>query len=304
MQLRVANFILQLDEDLAELIQTNPRFTSYMHLFESGSPAPGLPRLMLRRSVRPLPLAAEPAVYQTDAGYPLKVYKTSSAWYHARHYHPRVPPLVYGYQRVDEGERRAVLAEAWNILDYHQVCLDFLHLETGHLFARMVLDEGGLVLHAVVMRWRGRAILFSAASGIGKTTQAGLWRQAVDVDIINGDRALCTRSEGNWTVHGQPWCGSSRQCLNTSAPLGAIVLLEQAGVNEAERLSPFDAVLGLLPRVFAPPWDPASLDKVLTALDSITEQVPVLRLRCRPDLDAVHTLKRELDSLLFGRTPG
>lgn len=303
MQFRIANFILLLEDGLAGLIQTNPRITSFYHLFESGQSPPGLPRLKLVRRAQS-PLLAEPAIYTSDSKYPLKVYQTPSAWYLARHYHPRVPPLICGYQRVEDGQGHAVLAEAWGVQDYHHVCIDFLHLDLAGVFAHMVLDEGAVVLHAAVMRWRGQAILFCAASGTGKTTQVSLWQQAEQVEVINGDRALCIPGNGSWSVHGQPWCGASRQCLNTSAPLGAIVLLEQAQRNEVERLPPFDAVLGLLPRVFAFPWDPDAAGKVITALDSITGQVPVLRLRCRPDLDAVRVLRQALDRLLDVPAPG
>lgn len=170
--------------------------------------------------------------------------------------------------------------------------------ELGRLFAFSVLPLGGIVLHAAVMRWRGMGVLLCAASGTGKTTHAALWEQAEAVDILNGDRALCGEEEGRWMVYGQPWCGSSGQTLNTKAKIGAVVLLERGETNRAERVSPFDGALGLMPRVFAPPWDQERMDMALTHLDSLVSRVPVFRLSCRPDGEAVHALKTALEGMI------
>lgn len=172
-----------------------------------------------------------------------------------------------------------------------------LFSELGNLFAYSVIPRGGLTLHAVAMRWRGKAVLLCAASGTGKTTHAHLWLRAGEAEVINGDRALCGMENGIWTVYGQPWCGSSAECLNQSAPIGAVVLLERGERNQAQRLAPFEAALGLMPRIFAPPWDAALTDTALGHLDSLAASVPFYRLQCRPDAEAVETLKAALKPL-------
>ena len=154
-----------------------------------------------------------------------------------------------------------------------------------------------MVIHAAVLNWIGMAFLLCAPSGTGKSTHAHLWQESEQIEIINGDRALCGQEEGVWTAYGQPWCGSSGECLNTSAPIGAVVLLERGEENSVMRLEPFDAFLGLLPRTFAPPWDAALMDAALGHLDSLVASVPVFRLRCRPDVEAVETLKAALEPL-------
>ena len=174
---------------------------------------------------------------------------------------------------------------------------DLIFRNLGLMFSYSVITNSGLVLHAVVMEWRGKAILVSATSGTGKSTHAHLWQESEHVEIINGDRALCGVEDCVWTAYGQPWCGSSGECLNTSAPIGAVVLLERGEENSVMRLEPFDAVLGLLPRTFAPPWDAALMDAALSHLDSLVASVPVFRLHCRPDVEAVETLKAALEPL-------
>lgn len=237
------------------------------------------------------PPVTEPFFRIPLARHPINVRKSEAGWYFARHYHPLIEPL--GIHIEDQWKNFTV----YNADSRSEVCLQYLYTDLGRMFAYAVLPRGGIVLHAVAMRWRNKAVLLSAASGTGKTTHAGLWQQIERVEIINGDRALCVADEGAWSVYGQPWCGSSGQSINTSSAIGAIVLLEQSEKNEIVRLSAFEAAHGLLPRVFAPSWDAALAENVLDCLDSMTAQIPVFRLRCRPDAEAVLTLRHALERL-------
>ncbi len=168
------------------------------------------------------------------------------------------------------------------------------------IFSYSVLSLGGIVFHGVVMEYQGRGVILSAPSGTGKTTHSNLWRELGLVTIINGDRALCRYVDGTWRVFGMPWCGSSGEFQNRDVPILAIVVLEQHNENILSRLSPLNALTHMLPNVFAPTWEPTLYNKMLDRLDEIIPAVPVFHLRCRPDLDAVMTLKPVLDSLLTG----
>lgn len=75
-----------------------------------------------------------------------------------------------------------------------------LLLEAVDLFD-ILAERGMLVLHSsYVLRKEGDAILFSGASGIGKSTQAELWREFASARVINGDRALIDVDRG--IAHG------------------------------------------------------------------------------------------------------
>ncbi len=62
-----------------------------------------------------------------------------------------------------------------------------------------------------------------------------------------------------------------------------------------------EAVLGLMPRVFALPWDAALCHNVLDHLDNLVAAVPAFRLRCRPDADAVAVLRESLEDVFLPR---
>lgn len=191
--------------------------------------------------------------------------------------------------------------------DWRKLELLFDITGTGGEFAYYYLFEvlicalislGGLILHGVLLDYLGKGIVISAPSGTGKTTHARLWRDSGSASIINGDKSLCRNRDGVWTGFGMPWCGTSGESENRQVPLMAIVVLEQAEENALTRLNAADALFHLLTNIHVPRWEPTLYNKALDRLDEIIPEIPVYLLRCRPDLDAVMTLKREMDRLL------
>lgn len=158
-----------------------------------------------------------------------------------------------------------------------------------------LLKSGAAILHASYIDAGGEAILFTAPSGTGKSTQAELWRQFGGAEVINGDRAIIRQREGIWHAFGTPCSGSSRICLNRTLPLRAIVVLEQYSENVIERMTYAAKLRALVAATEVYPWLPEEIDMAFGIAQQIVSQVPVIRLRCRPDQGAVECLKRYLE---------
>lgn len=154
-------------------------------------------------------------------------------------------------------------------------------------FYSFLSRRGGLLVHASLVKYRGESVLFTAASGVGKTTQAELWRNYMGAEILNGDKAVLTAENEGFTAWGTPWCGSSPYASAASAPLKAIVVLEQAKENRIERLGTMQAVTQFFPNVFFPSWDRSCTESVAASLDAVLRSVPIYLLSCRPDEEAV-----------------
>lgn len=169
--------------------------------------------------------------------------------------------------------------------------------ELAYIFAYSILNKGGILFHGVVMEWRGMGIIVCAHSGVGKTTHTSMWRDNENALILNGDRALCCREDDRWYTYGAPWSGSSGENRNRRVELGVVVILEQAKTNEVSVLSPLQGALELIPLAFAPDWEEKLINCALDTIDNIARSIPVLKLRCRPDLEAVAILKAELEKL-------
>lgn len=163
-------------------------------------------------------------------------------------------------------------------------------ISTAGLHTKL-LQRNAPILHASYIDCGGKAILFTAPSGTGKSTQADLWVQHAGAEIINGDRVLLRQRDGVWHAFGYPCCGSSSICLNRTLPLAAIVVLMQGAENRIEVMRPGEMVRALFGGIERYLWDPTETDLAFSLARQLALDVPILRLVCRPDADAVLTLQ-------------
>lgn len=168
------------------------------------------------------------------------------------------------------------------------------------LFAleRRMIRQDSLILHCAYMEYQGKAILFSAPSETGKSTQAGLWERYRGSRTVNGDRALLRKIENRWTACGWPVCGSSEICHLGDTPIYAIVMLRQGKVNQAERLSPIQAFALLYAQITINQWNRDFVQQAIILLEELVAQIPVYQLTCDMTEDAV----RCLEAVLFPGT--
>jgi hypothetical protein len=140
----------------------------------------------------------------------------------------------------------------------------------------------------------GQAILFTGPSNSRKSTQANLWTQFEGAEVFNGDRAVLRKVDGRWHAFGYPCCGTSGICINRNLPLRAIVVLNQAKENTMQQLAPGSKIRALTAAMELYPWDSAEVDMAFNIAAEIASQIPVLKLSCRPDREAVDVLKKYL----------
>lgn len=156
------------------------------------------------------------------------------------------------------------------------------------------LKQSILTLHCALVEYNGMSIAICAPSGTGKTTHARLWRDYKNALIINGDRALCRYEEGRWIAYGSPWSGTSGEQINRQAPLKALVILERAEKNSAIRLKNTELFAGVFPHLLYPSWDKKMLELAMNQLENLLLSVPVYRVKCRPETEAVDILYQSI----------
>ena len=159
---------------------------------------------------------------------------------------------------------------------------------------RHMMDRDALVLHCAYMQREGKAILFSAPSGTGKTTQATLWEKHRGTRVVNGDKALLRSADGVWTANGWPVCGSSQVCHDESMPIRAIVMLSQGKEKAIERLAPFAAFSQIYSQITINFWNRDAQQRAMDLIEQLVTQVPVYHLRCTISEEAVACLEAEL----------
>ena len=151
-------------------------------------------------------------------------------------------------------------------------------------------------LHSsLVRRAEGDAILFTAPSGTGKSTQAGLWERFAGAETLNGDRSMLRRVDGVWTAFGSPFAGTSGIYRNESAPVRALIVLRQAPENTIRRLSVAEAFRAIYSESVLPRWHTEAHQHVISLVTEIVSEIPVYLLACTPDERPVTLLRNTLE---------
>lgn len=210
---------------------------------------------------------------------------------------------VWQYERIKNGE---VILKYLVSSDFTQIellkdnsstvgSLAFEYL--GQILPVVLLKDYILNFHGVLMEYAGKGIIISASSGTGKTTHARMWRSKYHALIINGDRSVCQKIDNVWIGFGLPWSGTSGEQINRSVPINAMVILERGEENHVEILTGLEAFTGVLSNLQYPRWDKQSTCIAMDLVNNFLSEIPVIRLCCRPDEDAVDVLKVALESL-------
>lgn len=125
------------------------------------------------------------------------------------------------YRELDDTHAEVMIAEdCRGCLAFDPVFASLFALE------RRMLQKDSFILHSAYIRHRGRAILFSAPSGTGKSTQASLWAQyagagdhqrrprfiAEGAGLLDGARLAGLRHVGHL-----PKCGCAVECRRFAA---------------------------------------------------------------------------------------
>ncbi len=185
-------------------------------------------------------------------------------------------------------------SQVWFTDTSYGVMADFGYMWSSVSLSQLLLPFKILLLHASYIGYKGEGILFSADCGVGKSTQAELWRKYMGAEVINGDKAGVAVEPDGVCVYGLPFCGTSGICKNKSLPLKAIVLLGQATENKITRLNGVQAIQSLLGNIYLDFKAPGETQQCIDTIIELLCTTPVYRLDCTPDERAVETLATEL----------
>lgn len=162
------------------------------------------------------------------------------------------------------------------------------YMESGRLFHYELLRYNGLYLHASLVAFEGRAYLFSAPSGTGKSTHSRLWKENLgeEIQILNDDKPTLRLIDGTWYAYGTPWCGKDHINTNLKMPIVGICFLKQGPNNRIRRLSSQEAVNKLVSQTVRVFRSEKRLDLLLGHLDKLVREIPIFELENRPELEA------------------
>jgi len=137
-----------------------------------------------------------------------------------------------------------------------------------------------LQTHGVAIEYEGKAYIFSAPSGTGKSTRAFLWQKYLgenNVAIVNGDKPVLWFKDDEVLACGSPWSGKEGLEKNVCVPLGGICLLHRSAANIIRRAGSqeffdFYANQVQLPKA------PDSMLSALSLIEELYAKVPIFTL--------------------------
>ncbi|MEE0946735.1 MAG: S24 family peptidase [Acutalibacteraceae bacterium] len=160
------------------------------------------------------------------------------------------------------------------------------YLLYGFLFYDRLLDFDGMMLHASAVAVGDRAYLFSADSGVGKSTHTDYWTKLIKgARIINDDKPALRITDGKIYVWGTPFSGKHDISVNRDYLLGGICFLKRGKENIINDISPQRALPLILPQT-ASMHSEDRISKKLTLIDRILTGAKLYEMECINDISA------------------
>lgn len=211
--------------------------------------------------------------------------------------------IRYGYFMKRKGNEAYAVLSAPKFSSCYELSVDSaftdMFTEEGKFYPylgieQILMNYYAFYLHASFVKVADSGILFTAASGSGKSTQANLWQLYEQAEICNGDKTIIRKKDDGYYAYGSPFAGSSCIYKNKSARIRGIIVLSQASDNKIERIWGKEAFLALYKEAIMNTWDADYMKNMVEILMDIAETVPIYHLACRPDREAVHLVKQVL----------
>ena len=167
-------------------------------------------------------------------------------------------------------------------------------LAVYRLIATAITKWNVFLMHGSAIAVDGKAYVFTARSGTGKSTHSRLWREMLGerAVMVNDDKPLIRLAEdGTAMIYGTPWNGKHRLGENIAVPLKAICILERSADNRIQKITKNEAYPMLLQQTNRPE-DPDALKRTMLMLDRI--KVDFWRLGCNMDPGAAELSYRTM----------
>lgn len=153
--------------------------------------------------------------------------------------------------------------------------------------ADYLLNHNTLMLHGSTVAVDGRAYLFTAPCGTGKSTHTRLWRALFGerAVMVNDDMPFLQITSDGVLAYGSPWSGKHGLASNVCVPLQGICLLHRGCENVINLAKPKD-LIGVLRQQVHVPIDEALAQKAFSLVDALAQGVSLWEMNCNKALDA------------------
>ena len=159
----------------------------------------------------------------------------------------------------------------------------------GTEFYKKLLSYNGCLLHSSAVVVDNEAYLFSADSGIGKSTHTSLWLKYLSEKnpyVINDDKPAIRIMENDIYCYGTPFSGKYDINENKRVKLKAICFIEQSDQNIIKKVETKEAI-NLFFRQTVTKLSKSNMNKFFDILEIILKEIPIYKLSCNMSKEAV-----------------
>lgn len=149
----------------------------------------------------------------------------------------------------------------------------------------LIANKNTIRMHGSCVDFNGKAIMFLAPSGTGKSTHAKLWNKYAKAEYINDDQPYV--NVDSLLVYGSPIAGKHKRFSTKVSPLCALVFISQSKSNSIIKLDKLQAVKSLYKQMIHYE-DLSDREKQLESLDKLTN-LPTFILQCDKSKEAFLT---------------
>ena len=152
-------------------------------------------------------------------------------------------------------------------------------------FADYLFGHSILLCHGSTVAVDGKAYLFTAKCGTGKSTHTRLWRETFGdrAQMVNDDKPFLILTDTGVLACGAPWSGKHGLDTNITVPLAGICILERGTENIIRPMPAEDALPRLLHETHCPEGREAQFRTLVTRLAG---QTNLWRMECTKDKEA------------------
>ncbi len=156
--------------------------------------------------------------------------------------------------------------------------------------AQILAEHGRVILHASAVKYHGEAILFSAPSGTGKTTQANLLCGMAQAEILSEDKTILGMKGGRVCAWKAPL--SPEESSGEAVPVSLICMIHQGREVRIRFMEPEDAFCALLAETVRADAERPLMDRICGILGEILENVRIADVLCTRDTRTAEEILR------------
>ena len=161
--------------------------------------------------------------------------------------------------------------------------------------AEKLFAYDAFVMHGSVIAVGGKAYMFTAKSGVGKTTHTRIWLDKFGdkAHVLNGDKPIIRFFDGIPYACGTPWRGKENYGVNEMMPLWGIVFFGRGTENRAYPIDREKAFFALTSQIYRSK-DKEVFLKTVALTDKLTSSTVLVAAECNMEREAADVVYNAL----------